>query len=170
MRLLGVKMFFFIFPDIKTRAITKVLEMMSGNSLLSLSMSDSFEPAPVSSYLEELQSLPSPINRNGKLGDQRGGSFIAKESRHDAPQEDVKRNSASVDDKVLIEKCRSNPCTDMVVEGNFQSGHQSIVRSQSCPVPQKCAALLDWHSELIVATQTLQAFSMVDRGELDWDD
>ncbi len=146
--------------------------MMSGSSLLSLSMSDSYEPAPVSSYLEELQSLQSPINRTGKLGEQFCSSFVVQDSRNELGNDT--RNSAStrVDGKANETHSNPSPCPDVTVEGSCPSGHQSIARSQSCPIPCSLlsASMLDWHSELILATQTLQAFSMVDRGQLDWDD
>jgi hypothetical protein len=144
-------------------------KMMSGDTLLSLSMSDSYEPAPVSLYLAELQSLQGPFNLNAKLGDSSCGSLVEKKSRCEVVNDTRNSISAIADDKVNAACSHANPCPRVIVGANFPT-HQNI--AQSCPFPQSqnCAAIPDWHTELILATQTLQAFSMVDRGELDWDD
>jgi hypothetical protein len=107
-------------------------------------MADStYDPSPVSLYFEELSSLQSQIDR--KVKSSSNSTSMVANYQDNTAQYHVKS------------------CADSMAEMNFPATDQiSISRSKSNE--------LDWHSELILATQTLDAFCIVDRGQLDSDD
>ena len=118
-----------------------------------------------SSYLDGLQQAQNIVNGKSQTW---STAEIRCDSDGNYPQKERHRG-VSGSSEILKPKVDHAFKDDDLRSENVDSTSPCtyLDRSKSCPAS---FPHLDWHSELILATQTLDAFSMVDRGELSWDD